>query len=345
VLKREHSIFSIEAGISRIGALGVTIMAGLSGFGAVNCPFDYITAFMPIVEESELQILKRKLVKVMDLIFQKKKRLIAMNNGVFKGHERQNSVFKRTRTLSRVINSYPFGKKRSNAEESAFEDKKNQLGLEIYQLEDKYHKICNEVNDMICRKIKRTNSESTLKGMYFNVVGYFLTVYAVYKTIMSSLNIIFQKKHTKDPITRGFELFCTQILNQHISACEIDVGFFSKIISFIFIGILAFTQVRGLLLFLTKLFRRGAAYMSFNIAILIFAEVMGMYFISSVLLVRMSLPLDFRRSITKVIGDIEFDFFHAWFDMIFVASIMISITYFLLKRYTKSSVKALLEDI
>eukprot|EP00658_Telonema_sp_P-2_P005405 TRINITY_DN12017_c0_g1_i2.p1 TRINITY_DN12017_c0_g1~~TRINITY_DN12017_c0_g1_i2.p1 ORF type:complete len:279 (-),score=73.18 TRINITY_DN12017_c0_g1_i2:124-960(-) len=73
ILTQEHGIFSIEQGISRIGVCGVWVMAALSGYGAVSCPYNYLATFRSKVDEQEVSELKQRLSMVMQQIYQKKK--------------------------------------------------------------------------------------------------------------------------------------------------------------------------------------------------------------------------------------------------------------------------------
>ena len=54
--------------------------------------------------------------------------------------------------------------------------------------------------------------------------------------------------------------------------------------------------------------------------VLVMSEVMGMYFVSQVILMRMNMPAQYREIIAKVLGNLEFNFYYRWFDMIFLVS-------------------------
>ena len=75
ILSPKHGILSIEQGISRVGVIGVTIMALLSGFGAVNYPYTSMNMFMRSVSADDVTKIERKLLQTMEMIALKKKKI------------------------------------------------------------------------------------------------------------------------------------------------------------------------------------------------------------------------------------------------------------------------------
>lgn len=78
--------------MSRIGVIGVTVMAILSGFGAVNYPYTSMTYFIRPVSQTDVLTLERKLLLTMDMTLAKKKR-IAIDRKQNKTHQARHGIW------------------------------------------------------------------------------------------------------------------------------------------------------------------------------------------------------------------------------------------------------------
>lgn len=74
-----------------------------------------------------------------------------------------------------------------------------------------------------------------------------------------------------------------------------------------------------------QFFNKISSSKSSNIIVLVLAQIMGMYFCSSVLMMRMNMPAEYRVIITEVLGGLHFNFYHRWFDVIFLVSAVTTI--------------------
>uniref|UniRef100_A0A3B3SDN0 G protein-coupled receptor 89B n=1 Tax=Paramormyrops kingsleyae TaxID=1676925 RepID=A0A3B3SDN0_9TELE len=276
ILSPKHGILSIEQLISRVGVIGVTLMALLSGFGAVNCPYTYMSYFLRNVTDSDILALERRLLQTMDMIVSKKKRIAMTRRQMYQRGEDQS---KQTGIwgMIRSVTSPP-----PNSENLSL------IQQEVDALEELSRQLFLETVDLQATK-ERIEYSKTFQGKYFNVLGYFFSIYCVWKIFM--------------------------------------VKFWSQHISFILVGIIIVTSIRGLLITLTKFFYAISSSKSSNVIVLVLAQIMGMYFVSSVLLMRMSMPLEYRTIVTEVLGELQFNFYHRWFDVIFLVSALSSILF------------------
>lgn len=328
------NLLSIEHGVSRVGVLGVISMAILSGIGAVNCPYTYMTYFLRKIDQKEVAILERRLLQNEERILTRKKRLVLANMELKRllmhSSRRDRGVF--LRALRWLLGRYLFHrlfdklKMGQDSEVSAMKNDIRRLTSDLELLENTRRDLFTEINDLYVGK-KAIEESQTWKGRFFNLMGYFFSVYCIYKMVISAINIIFQRVRKVDPITQYMK-----IAIQDTMAIDIDVRFWSQQISFIMIGIIVATQIRGFLIQTMKFFHAWSSVLTSNSVILLLTEIMGMYFVSSVLLMRMNLPIEYRRMVTRVLGDIEFHFYHHFFDVIFIVSATFYIVFLFISR-------------
>ncbi|KAL7290051.1 hypothetical protein TKK_0015780 [Trichogramma kaykai] len=304
LLSPKKGLLSIEQGVSRIGVIGVTVMALLSGFGAVNYPYSSMAYFMRPVSGADVAAVERRLLQTMDMIIAKKKRIVLAKKGGSRNLQ--------TETRSKLWGILTPIALRGN------QDNVKDMQNEVVALEELSRQLFLEAHD-IQNARERLEWSQTWRGKYFNFLGYFFSVYCLWKIVISTINIIFDRVGKKDPVTRGMEIAV------HWMGFNIDVTFWSQHISFYLVGCIVVTSIRGLLLTLTKFFYAISSSKSSNIIVLALAQIMGMYFVSSVLLMRMNMPAEYRIIITQVLGDLQFNFYHRWFDVIFLVSALSSL--------------------
>lgn len=309
ILSPKHGILSIEQGISRVGVIGVTLMALLSGFGAVNYPYTSMTYFMKNVTAKDVASLEKKLTHTYDQIALKKKKIKII--------QKERSGGSTTTGASSGLWGM-FRSSVTNTLSSLSSENVNQVRKETQALEELSRQLFLELVDLKAMQ-QRMEWSKTLKGRYFHFIGYFFSLYCIWKIFISTVNIVFDRVGRVDPVTRGIQIAVNYM------GLAIDVKFWSQHVSFILVGIIVLTSIRGLLITLTKFFYAISSSKSSNVIVLTLAQLMGMYFISSVLLMRMNMPLEYRTIITEVLGDLQFNFYHRWFDVIFLISALSSI--------------------
>ncbi|KAF9373920.1 Golgi pH regulator B [Podila verticillata] len=274
---RSQGIMSVEWGMSRVGIIGVTISAILSGFGAVNGPYSNLFFFLRQVGDADIQLAEKKCMQTLSAIASKKQRILLEE-------AKQKSVDPNASKVGGFVKKL-FGSVSGRPEGNNLDS----LRLELAALEGISRQLFLDIDDLYVEK--------------------------------ALINILFNRIGSTDPITNLISRF---IAHTNI---KIDVQFWSQQLSFFFVGLMIFLSIRGLLQELSKFFKVVSRAFSSSNVILFLAHLMGLYFLSSVLLMRQNLPVEYRSIISDSLGALEFNFYHRWFDVIFLISGLLSMVF------------------
>ena len=328
VLKEQSGLFSVSMGVSRIGVIGVAVMSMLSGFGAVSFPLLNLRFFMKEVSASDVSHIEKQVLQTMEKISIKKRKLLAAQRLLKDEHSEAGKKSAPTSFLGSLQGHLVgIATHFSSSYKSRFDT--SGLRRDITALETFASEQFIELNDLRL-EMDRINFSRTWRGILYNLSGYFFSAYCIYKIVMSSLNILLDRRARNDPITIGLAIASTRL------GLDIDVSFWSQNISLVLTGVMISLTIRGFLDKLMRVFSEFSDSLSSAHVALLLTQVMGMYFVSTVLLIRMNLPEAYRAIISQVLGDIQFDFYHRWFDFIFIPSALFTI--FLIAVGRKTSV-------
>ncbi len=305
----KHGVISVQTMVSRVGVMGVTIMALLSGYGAVNYPYTSMARFMKTVTQADVYQIEKKLMQTEEMLLAKKKR-VSLAERELRLQEQQKSQNPGGAWWDRMRS---FAVVKQGTHENV-----PQLKLDVKALEELHRQLFLEIHNLNSMR-ERNEWSKTLQGRYFNFLGYFFSLYCTWKIFISTVNIVFDRVGRVDPITKGMEIAV------HWFGFDIDVTFWSQHISFGLVGAIVVTSTRGLLLTMSRFFIWISSPKSSNFLCLVLSQIMGMYFVSMVLLMRMNMPVQYRSIITEVLGDLQFNFYHRWFDVMFLVAAVCTI--------------------
>ena len=173
ILSPKHGILSIEQGVSRVGVVGVTLMALLSGFVAVNFPYTSMTFFVRDVTPADISLVEKKLLQTYDMIAMKKKRI-----GLT---EKERAVNSGTATSPSAIWRFV-----TSAVSLPGSENVAHLKRDCRALEELSRQLFLELVDMKAM-LQRIEQGATLKGKYFHFIGYFFSSYCIWKIFIVRL--------------------------------------------------------------------------------------------------------------------------------------------------------------
>lgn len=311
----------VEACLERIGIIGISLMASLSGFAAVSSLWQTFGIRHRTIGETDIARKEAGLNATQEMLSAKQSRLRALErklSEVASPSDQQGIV-------GRVMGTF-----RGNPEAQELKA----LHLEVSGLETMRYTLSTSLSNIRSRYSEQQRS-STRSGQLINIFNTAFALYCAYRicaTSLSSLRRWWQPSHsfaTSDPINNVLALLTT-----HWDS-NLDRAAWSQQISFLLSGVMLLASFNAVLQTF-RLFARLAPSLLQHAQTslpLIISQVAGAYVISSALLLRSNLPEEVSSVITEALGaPLEGRFVDRWFESWFLVSVGLTATGILIGR-------------
>eukprot|EP00927_Polykrikos_kofoidii_P071021 TRINITY_DN67362_c0_g1_i1.p1 TRINITY_DN67362_c0_g1~~TRINITY_DN67362_c0_g1_i1.p1 ORF type:complete len:526 (+),score=77.54 TRINITY_DN67362_c0_g1_i1:159-1736(+) len=336
---------SADVLIARIGVLGVTVVAMLSGFGAVNFPFCSVHSLLLPVSQQQVSDVEQRLLATLRLVATRKRQAFGLlpheeSRHVTKKWWARKPVDARTPLVQRVafeVVQAPLSALCSmvqacvgTVEPSAYEQER--IETEVIALEALVGELFLELDELIVARLRELQSRTAV-GRVMNVLGSLCSAICVYKIVMCCVNLLLRRGRAEadDPATRLLNLL---LVHLHIS---LDTSYWVPLVSIVFVGYLTFANTRQFIHRLLALFRQISTSTTSNSLALLLSEIMAMYFAACVLLSLRLVPKRDRADLLALLGDFDLSYVHLHFDYVFLVSSMCTLAVFGLSTWLKAA--------
>lgn len=311
-----YGVLTLDA-LGRVGALGLIVVSVLSGYGTVSVPFTYLLLFYRPVEQGEITAME---VQLQQTGLSKKQKVEKVEQLRVDLQARKESTDYASGLFSKFVSAIGSAGTRKMVQDIAA------LEVEISALTSLESALTADVEDLKNQRRKALLSR-TMRGHAENALGYMLSIYCVFRIGTSSMALLFGEDMSSDPVSRTIALalgFFTSV--------DVDVRLVSMYLTLAFVGFISVTSLRGFMMHMQRFFSffRGSGLGISPVGfVLMLTELLGLYGISTLLLLRRSLPEEYRSGLTDAIGgDLEMETYHRGFHVLFLCTSMVSLGIF-----------------
>mmetsp|Transcript_10200 Transcript_10200/g.14753 ORF Transcript_10200/g.14753 Transcript_10200/m.14753 type:complete len:291 (-) Transcript_10200:37-909(-) len=152
-------------------------------------------------------------------------------------------------------------------------------------------------------------------GVMASIFGYALLIGCVVRVYMAINNIISSGSARRSNPSEQIHKIITTL------GIDADVQVVSQYITFLFTSTLLSVNIRAALRRITLVFSLVSTNSTLSSSAAIFlAQLLGAYFLSTIVIIRSLLPLGYRSMIAEALGDLGYQFYLRWFDYLFISS-------------------------